>query len=271
MSNECLSLTQKRKAGSSVKKAVLMYMADKASDDGSGIWTSKAHIAADCEITKRSVQRAVSDLLFDGLIEEVGKKKCQNGHTIEYRVVKEAIRNLPSTREKEADQGVTQSHPCQGVTSRGDTESPQGVTQSHPNHPLTILKPSDTSEDLFGDLSEAEKPDPIDSGFDVFWSEIWPSHSRKAGKADCAKLYRQICEGKFKKHAHAVLPDQLNNAAKAYVSQERANQDLQYLKGPKPWLNQPGWEPFLSSSGQPEKSIDPFMNRINSRYSEERT
>ena len=45
MSNLVSNLIQTKKVGSLTKKAILMYMADKASDDGSGIWVSKANMA----------------------------------------------------------------------------------------------------------------------------------------------------------------------------------------------------------------------------------
>ena len=45
MSNKISNLVQTKKIGSLTKKAILMYMADKASDDGSGIWVSKKNMA----------------------------------------------------------------------------------------------------------------------------------------------------------------------------------------------------------------------------------
>ena len=39
-----------------------MYMADKASDDGSGIWVSKKNMAADLEMAIRTLQTNVRDM-----------------------------------------------------------------------------------------------------------------------------------------------------------------------------------------------------------------
>ena len=47
MSNLVSNVIQTKLIGSPTKKAILMYMADKASDDGSGIWVSKGNMAKD--------------------------------------------------------------------------------------------------------------------------------------------------------------------------------------------------------------------------------
>ncbi|MFV1593299.1 hypothetical protein VWZ88_12625 [Phaeobacter sp. JH20_36] len=117
-------------------------------------------------------------------------------------------------------------------------------------------KPPRGADDLFSAENETDRQDEtskakndladIDSAFDEFWGEIWPSHARKAGKADCLKVYRQACTGKHPK-ADKISPRALNEATKAYIASVR---DPQYLKGPLPWLRQPGWEPFVRTGGQ---------------------
>lgn len=156
MSHVVSGLVQRRRVGSPTAKAVLMYMAGCASDDGSGIWTSKANMAADLEISRRSVQRAVDDLIAAGLVAESGRRPCSRGYTVEYRIVVEAVERLPSTRDRmdrpicqtgDTESHVTESHtnianstgdteshvtPCH-VT--GDTVSRLDVSQCHTNHP----------------------------------------------------------------------------------------------------------------------------------------
>lgn len=117
-------------------------------------------------------------------------------------------------------------------------------------------------DDLFGDdLPQSEEDQAsayeqmIDEGFNEWWGTIWPSHPRKAGKVDCAKLYRKICIGKFDK-ADQITPQQLNRATKAYIA---SVEDRQYLKAPLPWLRKPGFEPFLGTD--PEPPLDPQRQR----------
>ena len=119
---------QRRFVGSATRKSVLTYMADKAADDGSGIWTSKANIARDLELSRRAVQLAIQELIRDGLVAETGQRDCKHGFTVEYSIVIEAVDNLPSTREprspRESDARVTR-----------EPGSHDPVNQIHPNHP----------------------------------------------------------------------------------------------------------------------------------------
>ena len=128
MSNLISATVQRRLVGSATRKSVLSYMADKAADDGSGIWTSKANIARDLELSRRAVQLAIQELIRDGLVTETGQRDCKHGFTVEYSIVIEAVDNLPSTREprspRESDARVTR-----------EPGSHDPVNQIHPNHP----------------------------------------------------------------------------------------------------------------------------------------
>lgn len=128
MSNLISASVQRRLVGSATRKSVLGYMADKAADDGSGIWTSKANIARDLELSRRAVQLAIQELIRDGLVAETGQRDCKHGFTVEYSIVIEAVDNLPSTREprspRESDARVTR-----------EPGSHDPVNQIHPNHP----------------------------------------------------------------------------------------------------------------------------------------
>ena len=63
MSNLVSNVIQTKLIGSPTKKAILMYMADKASDDGSGIWVSKGNMAADLEMSSRAVRQQIKEML----------------------------------------------------------------------------------------------------------------------------------------------------------------------------------------------------------------
>ena len=91
MSHVITGIVQRRKVGSPTRKAVLLFMAGCASDDGTGVWTSKANMADDLEMGRRTVQVCIDDLIAAGLISEVGQKPCRNGFTVEYRLNVDAI------------------------------------------------------------------------------------------------------------------------------------------------------------------------------------
>ncbi|SIR09238.1 Helix-turn-helix domain-containing protein [Paracoccus thiocyanatus] len=157
MSNLISASVQRRVVGSATRKSVLLYMADKAADDGTGIWTSKANIARDLELSRRAVQIAIQELIRDGLVKEAGQRDCKHGFTIEYAIESQAVDNLPSTREQPVDnssrtreQGSPRESSARVTRERG---SPHPVNQIHPNHPyrdtttqLTDDPPVDNSD-----------------------------------------------------------------------------------------------------------------------------
>lgn len=171
MSNLVTAICQTRKFGSAPLKAVAMYMADRASDDGSGIWTSKAHIADDTELSKRTVQNAIKQLLSAGLVFEVGQRRHQHGYTVEYSINISAVKKLPSTREKHPDTTGAGDSPVQEIHPTGAGDSPHGVQEIHPNHPLTTHEPpikKEANASLSSADDETAVPDEIQIAVDQF-------------------------------------------------------------------------------------------------------
>ena len=112
MSNLVSNLVQTKKVGSNTQKSILMYMADKASDDGSGIWVSKKNMAADLEMAIRTLQTNIRDMVSSGIISEAGQKKHKNGYTVDYSINLERIGTLQNTREHHATPApLHQMHP----------------------------------------------------------------------------------------------------------------------------------------------------------------
>lgn len=129
-----MSLVIGRKVGSPSRKAVLMVMADAANPDGSSVWVSKPNIARRSEVSEKTVKRAISQMLDEGLISIAGKKKISNGYTTIYDMNLDAIRALETTQNDG------------GQIDRGDTVSPDTGTECPPtpghSDPQTVLNPS---------------------------------------------------------------------------------------------------------------------------------
>ena len=147
MSIHVASLVKRRVIGSPTRKAVLMHMADYASDDGSGVWTSKSKMAEELEMGRRTVQECIDSLIEAGLIETVGKRAIRNGYTEEYRLVLDRIKALPEvgTVKPKARQKLPETT-CAGAahvrephaTCAGAAQ--QDVREPHINRPRTILE-----------------------------------------------------------------------------------------------------------------------------------
>ncbi|MBQ0803127.1 MAG: helix-turn-helix domain-containing protein [Sulfitobacter litoralis] len=141
MSHKVTTLVYSRKAGSATRKAVLAYMADRASDDGSGVWASKQTIADEIECGRSTVIRVCNEFVADGILVPTGTRKCANGATVEYALILEAIARLPKIerRGKGSQSGtspdVDQSHSGTPLVPQRDPKASQSGTQ-------TILEPS---------------------------------------------------------------------------------------------------------------------------------
>lgn len=103
IANECAE----RRFGSAARKQIIMFLADKASDDGSGIWCSKGTIQRHTELGESTVKRTISDFLREGVLIETGRRHCKNGYTVVYRIVLAKITQLETTAEPDLATGST--------------------------------------------------------------------------------------------------------------------------------------------------------------------
>jgi hypothetical protein len=102
VSRKVATLVYSKQAGSMARKAVLAYFADRANDDGSGVWAAKQRIADEIECSKQTVITVVKGLVADGLIRETGKRPNSNGYTVEYAIILTAVESLPDSK-RDAD------------------------------------------------------------------------------------------------------------------------------------------------------------------------
>ncbi|AHY06722.1 helix-turn-helix domain-containing protein [Serratia plymuthica] len=77
MSMELMVRAMKIKVGNPLRKLVLLKLADNASDQGE-CWPSVPYIAEQCEISERSVQNHIQQLVKDGLV-RIEKRLADNG------------------------------------------------------------------------------------------------------------------------------------------------------------------------------------------------
>ena len=129
-----------RKFGSAPRKQIIMFLADKASDDGSGIWCSKGTIQRHTELGASTVKRTIKDFLDEGILIETGQKRCKNGHTIVYRMILAKVRLLELTREPDLETGSV-VYPVQSEPGTQPMVDPVPRPQRTPNNSKTIPKP----------------------------------------------------------------------------------------------------------------------------------
>ena len=154
IANECAE----RRFGSAARKQIIMFLADKASDDGSGIWCSKGTIQRHTELSESTVKRTIIDFVREGILIETGRRHCKNGYTVIYRIVLERVAALEPTAEPDIQTGVTVD-PVQPDPGTGSTVKGVRGSRWTPNHPKTIRKPPTRRREAADEVEniEAEK------------------------------------------------------------------------------------------------------------------
>ncbi len=100
MSKLLVNLIYSKICGSSSRKSVLICMADRANDDGSGIWVSKARISQETELSRSTVVSVAQELEREGVLTAIGKKAGNHGYTVVYHISVLKINELPDSRPK---------------------------------------------------------------------------------------------------------------------------------------------------------------------------
>lgn len=144
MSWEVAKRCNERKFGSASRKQVIMFLADKASDDGEGIYCSKHSIAKFTELSLATVKRIIRDFTSEGILVQTGERDCDFGYTNEYRICLEAVSKLDDLTKRKSDAqggrqqtGVSKTPDAYDPASEVTTTPPPGSSRP-PNHPKTI-------------------------------------------------------------------------------------------------------------------------------------
>ena len=195
MSWRVANVCAERKFGSATRKQIIMFLADKASDDGSGIWCSKGTIQRHTELGETTVKRTIREFLKEGILVETGARGCKNGFTVIYRINLTKIEALELTAEPEIETGATVD-PVQTGPGRGATVA--GVP-GPPNHPKTIHKPP-----------TREREAAEDEGAEKILAAYPPDRLR--GKAECLSRIREALEA-------GTEVEGLSQAVKAYATE----------------------------------------------------
>lgn len=146
MSNKVVTLVYTRMLGSAHRKAIVAYMADKASDDGRGVFCSKGTIAAETEIARSTVFKTIRDLIAEGVLIEAGNRACKNGATVVYDINLDAIRAMPKVKTDHLDRSAsrTPTSPSAGLVAQrtGPPAGPHRSASRTPTGPSAGPKPS---------------------------------------------------------------------------------------------------------------------------------
>jgi hypothetical protein len=229
MSRYVAALVYRKRVGSMARKAILAYCAERANDDGTGVWPAKTTVAREVECSKQTVIDVFRQFVSEGLLIEVGKRTTGNGYVVCYDLNIDAIKALDDAISEVETTGPILDRSSQ-LTPRGQATGPQEVKPVDPNRPLTVLKPSIGREGLFDSLEDGR---PKSDGFEDFW-KVYP---QKSGKEDAQKAWRK---------AITIAPAETIIAAAVryaeWLNSGGPGEFRPQVKFPQGWLNGKRWE-----------------------------
>lgn len=139
------------KVGNPLRKLVLIKLADNANDQGE-CWPSVPYIADQCEISERSVQNHIQQLVKSGLV-RIEERKSDNGlnrSNVYHLRLNSAGENAAPYGESPAPSGVN------GAPVSGANAAPRTSHSSEPViDPSTPLTPQGETENILADAERA--------------------------------------------------------------------------------------------------------------------
>jgi len=159
MSWKLQALVADRVCGSITRKMVLLNMASRANDDGTGVYASLPMIAGWCEVDARTVRRVVRDLEAECVIVQCGWKDVKNGKINAWNVNVEVVESLPLYKDelavKRAEKAAKKATP-DTVPAVKKTRKKSVLYASHPGHTVRAdIKPERTQRPATPDTAPA--------------------------------------------------------------------------------------------------------------------
>lgn len=194
MSRALVDLIFTRRCGSAARKAVLLAMADRANDDGSGVWVSKSRIAAETEWARSTIISAMRGLEAEGILKAIGKKAGNHGYTVVYHMSVAKISALPIAWVKCSDPDTLDG-------DLGNEKSEYGEVTDHAtlkkiqvsNHPGSSVAPTDKNQSLrtFSNSTNEKSRGPPPKRTSAF--VLWEA-GRERDPIKAASLYEEANE-----------------------------------------------------------------------------
>lgn len=204
MSWKLTGIISQKVVGSTTRKLLLLSMADKANDDGSGVYASFATLAAMCEASRPTVKRLIKAFMDEGLIRHVGLRACRNGSTNEYDLDVGAIEALPDVG---AEAPAAKKPKVNRVHGEPGPEKTRSKVNPNPVHgepatgfmvnPKPIPKPIQEPFPFVGEGKTKGSKPPISKPkytpeFEAIW-RAWPKNRR--ANSDKQTAFRRYLDG----------------------------------------------------------------------------
>jgi len=239
MSLRVIALCRSRIFRTHTIKHVIKEMADRASDNGTGIYCSKQTIANDTGLSKTSVKKTVNELLGSGLIVETGKYWRGGQYTKVYKINTEMVADLPKTNKPAGEE----SYPLHKTQSDGGkaNSTPRLGKKAAPNRPITLQEPLTREREAVGEI--------LNYCFMLAW-QAYPE-DRKRNREECAKQFKSAV-------ALGAKPNDIVRAIQAYEQTSRGYTRSK-VKFSDNWFKNMNWHQFIEQEALQENNITEAM------------
>jgi helix-turn-helix protein len=214
MSVEAMSWALKQRTGSTAHKAVLLALADRAGFEWE-CWPSQATIAAETEMSERSVRRILADLEERGFIERAHRGNAQGGRSTDLITLtgQSGRKGLPDNHDRVTGQ-IEQGYrtPVSGEPSVEPSLEPED-----PPTPPTAIELAQKDRMLVTD------------DFDAFWLR----YPRRVGKQSALKAFTRALK--------KARLDEILYGLECWRPYWEARDQPEYIPHPSTWLNDERW------------------------------
>lgn len=220
------SADPKRSATAAIRKAVLVAFADRANDDGSGVYVSKKRVAAEIECDRSTVIRACYSLSDEGFLHKVGEKAGNHGYTDIYQISVSKILDLPDAWIKCSNRNTLDDGLGEDVQELGDAtlETSQvsqkflsSVAGSDKNRPYRTNK-KHARTNAREDGPAADRRDASSAGPP-------PDYRRMAGDPEYAREHRDLAVAESPRSKLAELREELASLERTHAKYPVLSED----------------------------------------------
>lgn len=247
MSIQVTALVLRRTLGSPTRKAVMLAMADAANDDGAGIWKSAETIAAQAEVSRRTVFNVWSQLEAGGLIVRTGSRRVRGGEVIVWDIDLERLRELPKASAAIKPDAGESSGPTQKPNARiapGESDDTDPVNLT--TQPSAGAAP-DSSLNRPIEPSKARAP----ARGTLAWAvdELWKAAPDTARRRSSRKALTAAIEAALRKRAD-LTAETLTAAYRRYAASDDAQREGgKFATAVHRWVQQDRFDAFIGEPG----------------------
>ncbi|MAM60846.1 helix-turn-helix domain-containing protein [Maritimibacter sp. UBA3975] len=253
MSNQVSVITYSRKLGSPTRKAVMVYFAERASDNGEGIWASKSTMAEAIECGRSTVIRIINEFVSEGLLKVVGSRPCKNGSTVEYAIDIDALKALPlvhATSEKRETRPAVTPVPERDPSQSGTPPVPERDPYPSQSGTQTTIGTTNEPSGARAILCEVLSEETADSYID----------HRKAKRAKLTNRAAELIVKKLKGHQdpNGVVEESIANGWTGVFPEKSRAGPSQQSYGYRPSVEQE-WQ---AGARIPSQEIDEMFGEV---------